>query len=95
MWTVENLEDVKSDMSVFHRVDDIASMPAASFFSRVERLVFYAGAVQAAAKIKQNAERGGAPEAMHHPSASGGARVSVPESVMLSDHINSGWAERA
>lgn len=46
-WVVDNLEDVESDMSVFHRVDDIMTLPGSLFFSRAERLGAYTGVVQA------------------------------------------------
>lgn len=57
-WTVDHIEDVESDMSAFHRVDDIYTMPAPTFFSRVVRLGAYMGVVQARI-AKEQEEDGG------------------------------------
>lgn len=45
-WFVGHLDDVLSDMSVFHRVDDIDQLPSAVFWPRVVRLPVYDGAVR-------------------------------------------------
>lgn len=45
-----HLEDVKSDLSVFHRIDDIEEIPADSFFPKVRRLISYKGAVRLTAE---------------------------------------------
>ncbi|MFD5089319.1 hypothetical protein ACFWMR_01865 [Amycolatopsis thailandensis] len=39
------MDDVLSDMSVFHGVDDIRPLPASVFFPRMFRLPTYRGAV--------------------------------------------------
>lgn len=41
------LEDLRSDFSVFHRVDDIDNMPSRQFFPLAERLVAYKGVLRA------------------------------------------------
>lgn len=97
MWAVQNIEDVKSDMSVFHRVDDILTMAAASFFSRVERLGAYKGIVQMRGRIR-NAEE----DQRNTPSPTAGAPYAaassrpqhVPADVLLAEHERDGWAER-
>ncbi len=95
MWVVDNLEDVKSDMSAFHRVDDIHAIPASVFFPRAERLGAYPGIISYRAKVKQLAEQ--------QPAAAPGSRApihnpreakTVPAEVMLAEHQNSGWVER-
>jgi hypothetical protein len=52
MWVLYYLDDIRSDMSVFHRIDDIDKMPALKFFAYADRLVAYSGAVQ----MRMNAE---------------------------------------
>lgn len=47
-----HLEDVRSDFSVFHRVDEIEEVPASSFFPKAKRLVAYKGAVRLAAETE-------------------------------------------
>lgn len=47
-WVLDHTDDVASDMSVFHRVDDPWSMPAPRFFSLASRLPVYGGAVRTA-----------------------------------------------
>lgn len=41
-----HLDDVLSDMSVFHRIDELDQAPAAVFFPRMVRLAIYDGAVR-------------------------------------------------
>lgn len=67
MWITDYMEDIESDLSVFHRVDDYMTMPAPRFFSLVPRLSAYAGVLQARAVEEQ--ENGGA----RHVAPSGGA----------------------
>lgn len=43
MWMVDHLDDLESDFSVFHRVDDMYSMPARRFVSLANRLPAYQG----------------------------------------------------
>lgn len=50
MWVLENLEDIKSDFSAFHRVDEIEEIPASWFFPRARRLVAYKGALRLTAE---------------------------------------------
>jgi hypothetical protein len=55
-WFFTHLDDVRSDMSVFHRVDDIESIPVARLVPLMVRLPVYDGAVQFA--IRNEPERG-------------------------------------
>jgi hypothetical protein len=56
-WIVRNWEEVESDMSMFHRVDDSPAYPhGPRWFARAERLALYPGAVRAAAQ-RQAQER--------------------------------------
>lgn len=48
MWVLDYRDDVESDLSALHRVDDMATMPARRFFALVNRLGAYSGAVQLA-----------------------------------------------
>lgn len=60
MWIVDYLDDIESDLSVFHRIDDIWSMPGPRFFRLVWRLAAYQGVMQARAlaeREKAPAER--------------------------------------
>jgi hypothetical protein len=45
-WVFEYLEDVRSDMSVFHRVDDMEILPVTRFLSFAFRLPHYQGAMR-------------------------------------------------
>lgn len=40
---LDHLDDLESDFSVFHRVDDIYAMPSARFFRLAERIFAYQG----------------------------------------------------
>lgn len=48
MWVLDFRDDVESDLSALHRVDDMDAMPARRFFALVNRLGAYPGAVQIA-----------------------------------------------
>lgn len=50
-WVIDYMEDIESDLSVFHRIDDPAAMISTKFFSYVTRLGAYEGAL--AARIEQ------------------------------------------
>lgn len=56
------LTDVESDMSVFHRIDDVRAMPARLFIDRALRLTAYKGVMRALAEAEQD-EDTGAPDA--------------------------------
>lgn len=43
---LEYLDDVRSDFSVFHRIDTIEDLPARRFFSLARRLPHYEGAMR-------------------------------------------------
>ena len=45
---LDHLDDVESDLSVFHRVDDWQRLDSPRFFRLAERLPAYNGAVRAA-----------------------------------------------
>ncbi|MGW4129497.1 hypothetical protein [Amycolatopsis japonica] len=45
-WFFDHLDDVLSDMSVFHRIDDLDQAAAAVFLPRMVRLPIYDGAVR-------------------------------------------------
>lgn len=45
-WILPALDSIRSDMSVFHRIDDIEAMPALRFIAFVERLAHYEGALR-------------------------------------------------
>lgn len=44
------LDDLESDFSVFHRVDDLYAVPSRRFLAWADRLVHYAGALRATAE---------------------------------------------
>lgn len=47
-WLIAHLDDVRSDFSVFHRVDDLETLPATRFVMYLHRLHAYSGSVQLA-----------------------------------------------
>jgi hypothetical protein len=47
------MEEVESDMSAFHRVDDVRAMPALRFINFAMRLVAYKGIVRALAETEK------------------------------------------
>lgn len=61
----DHLEDIRSDMSALHRVDDLEAMPASRFFAFVDRLPAYQGVLRARAEKEQ--QDNGAPTASSAP----------------------------
>jgi hypothetical protein len=58
MWVLEYLEDVISDLKVFHGIDDPnEELTAARFFSLAWRLYAYKGAVRLRVEEEANTER--------------------------------------
>lgn len=49
-WTLHYLDDLRSDFSVLHRVDEIGEMPGPRFFAYCYRLSAYQGAIAAEAR---------------------------------------------
>lgn len=64
------LPDIESDMSAFHRIDDVRDMPAQRFIDFVLRLPSYRGVMREL--ILAMREDGDLPSTKHHPSASRG-----------------------
>jgi len=52
-WTIGYLDDLRSDFSVLHRVDEIEAMPGPRFFAYAYRLSAYQGLIAAAARREQ------------------------------------------
>lgn len=59
-WTGAYLEDVRSDLSVLHRVDDLEALPGPRLFSYVWRLMAYQGVI--ANRWRQQAATAAAPK---------------------------------
>jgi hypothetical protein len=55
MWVLDYLDDIESDMSAFHRVNDIYELDGPLFFSRAIRLPAYQGVL--AARVAEEQER--------------------------------------
>lgn len=84
MWVVGMEDDVASDLSVFHRVDDMESMGSRRWARLVPRLAAYPGVVQfrikAEALREQEAESGPAVAAPVVPSVQ--VAAAAPEPVV-------------
>ena len=90
MWIVEEEAeaDVASDLSAFHRVDDVDAIDGPRYFSLAQRLTAYAG-VRAAviAERRYREEHGGSGT----QSAGRGGAMQAPEAAVLADV--SEWVE--
>lgn len=53
MWVLDYLEDLESDFSVFHRVEDIHLMAGPRFFRMALRLFAYDGVLAARARSEE------------------------------------------
>lgn len=94
MWVLDHLDDIDSDMSAFHRVDDArTTLPAPLYFARAQRLGAYTGVMQARIIEQQKDKDGGAPSVgvgghQHGPA------TQVSDDVMIERLANEGWVER-
>ena len=90
MWIVEEEAeaDVASDLSAFHRIDDVDAIDGPRYFSLAQRLTAYAG-VRAAviAERRYREEQGGSGA----QSSSRGLATQAPEAAVLADV--SEWVE--
>lgn len=68
LWVLDHLDDIESDLSAIHRVDDMHDLPARRFFLLAERLPAYQGALQARLS-GQHAEAGETTPAPDRPEA--------------------------
>ena len=59
MWVLDHLDDLESDFSVFHRVEDIYSMDGPRFFSRAIRISAYDGVMTARLTAEQEKQQKG------------------------------------
>lgn len=48
VWVLDHLEDLESDFSVFHRVDDMYELDAERFWTMTQRIGHYGGATAVA-----------------------------------------------
>jgi hypothetical protein len=55
LWTLDYLDQIESDLSVFHRVDDAMALPAPRFFKLAALLPAYSGAL--AARLERERDR--------------------------------------
>ena len=79
-WVLAYLDDLESDFSALHRVDDMYSMPAPRFFRLACRMTAYAGVMQVRADaLLRASEMTAAAPAEHPPPAPRAAPVVARE----------------
>ena len=54
---LHHLDDLESDFSVFHRIDDMYEMDAGRFWAMAERIMHYGGATAATARAQTEQPR--------------------------------------
>lgn len=86
MWVLDHFEDVVSDLSVFHRVDDWRELPSSRFFQWAERLPAYEGAVRAAFLAARAASATSPPLGPAGEGVSEPPPVDVATLAAISDH---------
>lgn len=60
IWVLEYLDDIESDMSAIHRVDDIEDLSGPKFYRFAVRLTAYTGVMQARVEaLREEEENGG------------------------------------
>jgi hypothetical protein len=56
---LDYLDDIESDLSAFHRIDDLYALDGPRFFRLAVRLTSYAGVMQARAVALEEERKGG------------------------------------
>ncbi len=84
MWTVDHEADIASDLSAFHRVDDVSTIDGPRYFALAQRLSAYGGvigAIMAERQRRENDDGSGA----HSGASRGGAsqRSVVSDAVAI------------
>lgn len=85
-WVRDHLDDIASDLSVFHRIDDMYAMTGPRFFTFACRLSAYAGVMQARVAAALEDDRPAQPSASAGPGRRGDTYVPTAvtaESVAL------------
>lgn len=80
VWLVAHWDDVVSDMSVFHRVDDVRTLPLPRLFLLADRLGAYQGAVHGVI-MRQAQQAADGPKAV--PASTPASAQPVPEVTSL------------
>lgn len=81
IWVVDHLEDIESDFSAFHRVDDPLSLPGPEFFRKAIRLSAYSGVMAIRVHDAQEGGRGAGSAPAHTEKAK-----QVPLSQVMAAH---------
>jgi hypothetical protein len=68
---LDYLDDIASDLSAFHRIDDATALDGPTFLKLAWRLPAYTGVMQSRALAEQNKERRPAPKAASGPARGG------------------------
>lgn len=93
MWVLDYEEDIASDLSAFHRVDEPMTLDGPRYFSLAVRLAAYAGVLAARAEEQRQAERDGH-SGPQTPRAAAESRSSVSDTVALAMLEADGYVER-
>lgn len=83
-WVLDYEEDIESDLSVFHRVDDPMTLSGPSYFARAERLPAYEGVMRRRAQAE--ADRNGGVSVTP-------GRVQVDDTTSIQRLETEGWLE--
>ncbi len=90
MWVVDYLDDLESDFSVFHRVDDIYALDGPRFLRLALRIFAYDGVLAARLRAEQEDAPGVGGVGRAAPQQQPERQVSLAE--MQAQH--GGWIER-
>jgi hypothetical protein len=88
LWVLDALDDIESDLSRFHRIDDMYAMQGPKFFRLAQRLVFYQGAVAMRATAMLRAGEP-APAATAAPATAGAHVVEATPAVLALSELGS------
>lgn len=86
---MDHEEDIASDLSAFHRIDDPFSIPGPRYFSLAYRLVAYRGVMRELMVAQQQEAEGN-----YSQHAGAGEKVAmVPAEALVTSLAADGWGE--
>lgn len=86
MWVLDHLDDLESDLSRFHRVDDLHALDGPRFFRLAARVFAYGGVMAARLREQEGDIDGAGPQA--------GAQRQREVSLNELAGTHKGWIER-
>lgn len=85
MWVLDYLDEIESDLSVFHRVDDPMQISSSRYYRLAERLVHYDGALRHVLATEREGQPAVAVQQEGPPLPEGAVVVDLDTAVLMAN----------